>query len=211
MSTADLGPGGPVCTHLQQQAATAHPAQNKTASVLHEETDLGPGVLIAIIELEADEADRGQLNGAPPELAAHLCIPGKAPVLPLPVRCYDCRVVHHLLSRHRCPQSMCYTVKTHLPSACVTLSRHSCPQHVLHCQDTAGLSMSYTVKTQLPSACVTLSRHSCFQHILHCHDTSALSMCYTVKTHLPSACVTPLSKLASLCIRWLAHDGQNSH
>ena len=62
-------------------------------------TDLCPGVLISIIKLEADEADRGELNGAPPELAAHLSIPSKAPVSPLAMRCNDCRVVHHL-SKH---------------------------------------------------------------------------------------------------------------
>ena len=57
---------------------------------------LGPVVLIPIIKLECDDADRYELNGAAPELAAHLCISSKGPVLPLTMSSNDCRVVHYL-------------------------------------------------------------------------------------------------------------------
>ncbi len=67
---------------------------------------LGPVVLISIIKLESDETHRDQLDGAPPELAAHLCISSKRPALTLTMSCNDCGVVDYLTYTHRAVPSV---------------------------------------------------------------------------------------------------------
>ena len=62
---------------------------------------LGPVVLVSIIKLESDETHRDELNGAPPELTAHLCISSKSPARTLTMSCNDCGVVDHLTQTHK--------------------------------------------------------------------------------------------------------------
>jgi len=59
-------------------------------------THLCPIVLISIVKLEPDEANRIQLDGAAPELGTHVCICFKAPALPFTMHCNDGRMVYHL-------------------------------------------------------------------------------------------------------------------
>jgi hypothetical protein len=59
---------------------------------------LVPCVLVSVLEGEGEQANRSQLNGAPPELALHLRIPSKLPSAPFPIGCQHRGVVHHLSS-----------------------------------------------------------------------------------------------------------------
>ena len=62
---------------------------------------LGPGILITVIKHEPDQADRYELNGTAPELAAELTVTSEGPVGALAMCRNYSWVVHNLHCNHQ--------------------------------------------------------------------------------------------------------------